>query len=193
MGRLFLRPPAWLLALLILTSFCSAPQAADRPNIIFFLADDQRWDQLGCAGHPVLQTPHVDELARQGVRFRNMFVTTSICAASRASIFTGLYERVLVRHNAELLAVGSDYSDLTDTDTFINPSVISLGLHNSELGSSRYLTFLLRRTGICDVRHSILKVLLQALPPTSHPLPAWIFLDAGTLCPARLRRLRSPE
>ena len=93
MGRLFLRPPAWLLALLIVTSFCSAPQAADRPNIIFFLADDQRWDQLGCAGHPVLQTPHVDELARQGVRFRNMFVTTSICAASRASIFTGLYER----------------------------------------------------------------------------------------------------
>ncbi|MDP7206588.1 MAG: sulfatase-like hydrolase/transferase, partial [Pirellulaceae bacterium] len=83
-----------LLALLALSRPLSVPLlGAERPNIIFFLADDQRWDQMGCAGHPVIQTPHVDELARQGVRFRNMFVTTSICAASRASIFTGLYER----------------------------------------------------------------------------------------------------
>ncbi|MEE2857752.1 MAG: sulfatase-like hydrolase/transferase, partial [Planctomycetota bacterium] len=84
---------AWLLALLLSASICPIGQAAEKPNIIFFLADDQRWDQMGCAGHPVIQTPHVDQLAREGVRFRNMFVTTSICAASRASIFTGLYER----------------------------------------------------------------------------------------------------
>ena len=70
-----------------------APAAKSPPNIIFFLSDDQRWDQLGCAGHPILKTPNIDRLARHGVRFRNAFVTTSICAASRASIFTGLYER----------------------------------------------------------------------------------------------------
>ncbi len=63
------------------------------PNIIFFLSDDQRDDLLGCAGHPILKTPTIDRLARQGVRFRNAFVTTSICAASRATLFTGLYER----------------------------------------------------------------------------------------------------
>ena len=63
------------------------------PNILFFLVDDQRNDTLGCAGHPILKTPRIDGLAARGVRFRNMFVTTSICAASRASIFTGLYER----------------------------------------------------------------------------------------------------
>ena len=67
--------------------------SAKRPNIILLLTDDQRNDTLGCAGHPVVQTPNIDELAGQGVRFENCFVTTSICAASRASIFTGLHER----------------------------------------------------------------------------------------------------
>ena len=62
------------------------------PNIIFILVDDQRNDMFGYAGHPVLQTPIVDSLAQNGVRFTNSFVTTSICAASRASILTGLYE-----------------------------------------------------------------------------------------------------
>ncbi|MEA3368327.1 MAG: sulfatase-like hydrolase/transferase, partial [Planctomycetota bacterium] len=66
---------------------------AKRPNILFLLVDDQRNDTLGCAGHPILKTPVVDSLAARGVRFRNMFVTTSICAASRASILTGLHER----------------------------------------------------------------------------------------------------
>lgn len=68
-------------------------EAPSRPNIIFFLSDDHRADQLGCAGHPILKTPTMDRLAKQGVRFQNMFVTTSICAASRANLFTGLYER----------------------------------------------------------------------------------------------------
>jgi arylsulfatase A-like enzyme len=66
---------------------------AKRPNIILLLTDDQRNDILGCAGHPVVQTPNIDKLAARGVRFTNCFVTTSICAASRASIFTGLHER----------------------------------------------------------------------------------------------------
>ncbi|HUT12940.1 MAG TPA: sulfatase [Thermoguttaceae bacterium] len=67
--------------------------AADRPNVIFFLSDDQRADFLGCAGHPILQTPTIDKLAAAGVRFENAFVTTSICAASRATIFTCQWER----------------------------------------------------------------------------------------------------
>ncbi|MCK5172932.1 MAG: sulfatase [Planctomycetes bacterium] len=64
-----------------------------RPNILFVLVDDQRNDTLGCAGHPFIQTPNIDQLARNGVRFENMFVSTSICMASRACIFTGLTER----------------------------------------------------------------------------------------------------
>ncbi len=41
---------------------------AERPNIIFFLSDDQRWDRMGCAGHPFLKTPTMDRLATNGVR-----------------------------------------------------------------------------------------------------------------------------
>lgn len=67
--------------------------AAERPNVIFFLSDDQRADFLSCAGHPIVKTPNVDALASRGTRFKNAFVTTSICAASRATLFTGLWER----------------------------------------------------------------------------------------------------
>ena len=73
-----------------------AGTSGDRPNILFVLVDDQRNDTLGCVDSPwgdILQTPRVDDLAGNGTRFENAFVTTSICAASRASIFTGLYER----------------------------------------------------------------------------------------------------
>jgi arylsulfatase A-like enzyme len=66
--------------------------AETKPNIIFILVDDQRNDTLGCAGHPVIKTPNVDRLAARGVRFENMFVNTSICMASRATIFSGLTE-----------------------------------------------------------------------------------------------------
>lgn len=62
---------------------------ARRPNILFIQTDDQRFDDLGCYGNPVIQTPHLDQLARDGVRFRNHFVTTAICCCSRASVLTG--------------------------------------------------------------------------------------------------------
>lgn len=65
-----------------------------RPNILILIADDQRWDQLSCAAHPLipqLKTPNMDRLAQQGVYFNNAFVTTPICAVSRACIMTGRY------------------------------------------------------------------------------------------------------
>ena len=64
-----------------------------KPSIVFLLTDDQRYDALSCAGNPIIRTPNMDWLAQNGTRFENAFVTTPICAASRASIFTGLYER----------------------------------------------------------------------------------------------------
>jgi arylsulfatase A-like enzyme len=83
-------------ASLLLVAICLAapPDAAEkRPNILFILTDDQRFDLLGCVGHPILKTPNVDRLAKEGVIFRNMFISSPICAASRATILTGLYER----------------------------------------------------------------------------------------------------
>jgi arylsulfatase A-like enzyme len=63
------------------------------PNIVLLVSDDQRWDTLGCMGNPVIRTPHLDRLARDGVLFRNAFVTTSVCSVSRASILTGTHAR----------------------------------------------------------------------------------------------------
>jgi arylsulfatase A-like enzyme len=84
-----------VLLLSILPASAMAPemQSTERPNILFIVTDDQRFDAMGCAGNPIIKTPNMDALAKSGVRFRNTFVTTSICAASRASILTGLYER----------------------------------------------------------------------------------------------------
>jgi len=76
-----------------LSSSQSGEDAQERKNIIFILVDDQTAGMLGYEGHPFIQTPNVDRLASDGVYFSNAFVTTSICAASRASIFTGRYER----------------------------------------------------------------------------------------------------
>lgn len=86
---------AFLLGFLALSFWASLVDAvaAQRPNILFILTDDQRWNTMGCAGNPIIQTPNMDSLAREGIRFRQAFVTTAICAASRATIFTGLYER----------------------------------------------------------------------------------------------------
>lgn len=64
----------------------------DKPNIIFLLTDDQRWDAMGAMGNDIIQTPHLDKLANDGILFKNAYVTTSICAVSRASILTGQYE-----------------------------------------------------------------------------------------------------
>ncbi len=85
------------LCTLLLVAFVSAissPAAEpSRPNIVFFFTDDQPHDALGCAGHSILETPNVDRLAAEGVRFENMFVTTSICWVSRATVFTGMWSR----------------------------------------------------------------------------------------------------
>jgi N-acetylglucosamine-6-sulfatase len=64
---------------------------AKRPNVLFILTDDQRWDALSLAGNPHLQTPNIDRLGKEGVYFKNTFCTTSLCSPSRASILSGLY------------------------------------------------------------------------------------------------------
>jgi arylsulfatase A-like enzyme len=66
---------------------------ATPPNIIFILTDDQRWDAVGYAGNALIHTPEMDKLATAGAYFSHAIVTTPICAASRASILSGVYER----------------------------------------------------------------------------------------------------
>lgn len=89
---------AFLLIAALSVEWASLSAAADqepaqRPNIVFILTDDQRYDSLGCTGNSLIQTPNIDRLARNGVLFTKHFVTTPICSVSRASIFTGQYLR----------------------------------------------------------------------------------------------------
>ena len=74
-------------------AFTVAPvvNADNQPNILLILCDDHRFDAMGFMGHPFIETPHMDRLAREGTHFENAFVTTSLCSPSRASILTGLY------------------------------------------------------------------------------------------------------
>lgn len=71
----------------------SGQVTADRPNVIFILTDDQRFDAIGYAGNELIHTPEMDKLATAGTYFNRAMVTTPICAASRASLLSGVYER----------------------------------------------------------------------------------------------------
>lgn len=69
---------------------CAAASAlSTRPNIVFLLSDDHTHDALSSAGHPVVKTPNLDRIAREGVRFTHCFVPNPICTPARAAILTG--------------------------------------------------------------------------------------------------------
>ena len=84
---------------LLLANFATGAQER-RPNILFLFADDQRFNTLSCAGHPIVQTPTIDRLANDGVRFSNAFVTTSVCWVSRAVVLTGQWARSHIQRDA---------------------------------------------------------------------------------------------
>ncbi len=86
-----------LLSLLAISLFAGITSVfglvTTRPNVIFILTDDQRFDSLSMTGNPVTETPYIDRLAEEGVFFKNAFVTSPICGPSRANIFTSQWER----------------------------------------------------------------------------------------------------
>jgi arylsulfatase A-like enzyme len=103
------------LCVILIAGLCpNITAAADRPNILLIASDDQGWPDLGCIGTKTIQTPHLDRLAREGVRLTNYYVTWPACTPSRGSILTGrhplrngLYD--MVRN--DLVNYGHRYSD----------------------------------------------------------------------------------
>lgn len=81
-----------LITLAILAT-ASLATAADRPNIVFILADDMGYGDLGCYGHPVAKTPHLDRLAQQGVRFTQHYANGPECSPTRTAFLTGRYQQ----------------------------------------------------------------------------------------------------
>ena len=77
---------------LLLSFFALAPffaAAADRPNLIVFLADDLGYGDLACYGHPVIQTPNLDAFAKEGARLTQCYSASAVCSPSRSAILTG--------------------------------------------------------------------------------------------------------
>ncbi len=73
----------------LLTAETSTP-AAERPNVVLIMTDDMGWMDLHCQGNPILQSPRIDALAQQGIRFTNAYAAAPVCSPTRAALMTGL-------------------------------------------------------------------------------------------------------
>ncbi len=84
-----------LISVVAFAGGCGQPaQESKRPNILFIMSDDHTQKAISAYGHNLIQTPHIDRLAKEGVLFRSSFVTNSICAPSRAVLLTGKYSHL---------------------------------------------------------------------------------------------------
>ena len=87
------------------TLLAAEPAAVRRPNVIFLLVDDLRWDALGCTGNKVVHSPNIDAFAKQGARFEEAYSSSPWTKPSIGTIFTGLVPLV---HRATAIT-GTDY------------------------------------------------------------------------------------
>lgn len=91
-----------------------AQKLLQKPNIIFILADDLGYGDLGCYGQKLIKTPHIDKLASEGIRFTQHYAGSTVCAPSRASLLTGLHTgHTYIRANADKLQLRASPQDVT--------------------------------------------------------------------------------
>ena len=102
------RITALLLAPLAALHAADAPEPVAKPNIIVILADDLGWGDVGCYGATKIKTPHIDRLAREGMKFTDAHTAASVCSPSRYGLMTGRYPWRLHRK-------GNDYQPRTRT------------------------------------------------------------------------------
>ncbi len=81
------------LLMILCVSLPMQESSADQPNVVFILADDMGYGDLGCYGHPVAKTPHIDRLAEQGVRFTQHYANGPECSPTRTAFLTGRYQQ----------------------------------------------------------------------------------------------------
>lgn len=106
---------ACMLACLALASQADADQPGRRPNVVIVFADDLGYGDLGCFGARNWQTPHLDRVAREGIRFTSFYTAQPVCSASRAALLTGCYPNRLGIHGA--LSPGSRHGIHADETT----------------------------------------------------------------------------
>lgn len=98
-----MKKPALFALFFALSSIAIAQKKSDRPNIVFIMADDLGYGDLGAYGQKIIETKHLDALAKEGMRFDNFYAGTSVCAPSRSALMTGQHTgHTPVRGNKEL-------------------------------------------------------------------------------------------
>ena len=117
--------PIFLYAVLIATSVGVTSRAQERPNIVFILTDDLGYTDLGCYGNPFNETPHIDSLAKTGMKFAQAYSSSPVCSPSRAGLLTGIHP---ARHHLTNFLVGAR----TDPDSPVIPAKWKKYLPSSE-------------------------------------------------------------
>ena len=113
---------------------------ADRPNIIFIMADDLGYGDLGCYGQQIIETPRLDRMAREGLRFTQFYAGATVCAPSRCVLMTGLHTgHCHVRGNAGRRNMSAQ--SLRDEDVTVA----------EELGAAGYATALIGKWGLGEI------------------------------------------
>lgn len=120
MGGMLDKPGRVLSGLLLLAAFAGTAAAAP-PNVVFFLADDLGWRDLGCYGSQFYETPSVDALASSGARFTQAYAACPVCSPTRASIMTGKYP-VRIRVTDYISPTGGNQPSSWDRNTALLPS-----------------------------------------------------------------------
>ena len=101
--RDFLKKAGLGAAALVAPHWLRAAEGDDKPNIVFILADDLGYGDLGCYGQTKIRTPNVDHLASEGIRFTQYYAGHTVCAPSRCSLLTGLHTgHAFIRDNREV-------------------------------------------------------------------------------------------
>jgi arylsulfatase A-like enzyme len=107
--------------------------AAEKPNVIFIMADDLGYGELGCYGQQVIQTPRLDQMAEQGMRFTQFYAGCTVCAPSRSVLMTGQHTgHTYVRGNAG--GEDSIIQSLRDEDVTVAEVLKSVGYHTGLVG-----------------------------------------------------------
>ena len=143
----------------------SKPVKEQKPNIVFILADDYGWKDMGCSGSKYYETPNLDRLAAEGIRFTHAYSACSVCSPSRASILTGQYTP---RHDiTNFIGAPSEVNSGGNRTVFQNYCHLSMLItcRQVQLPWQRYFTRMaikhsLPGSGTSEIRVPILRIMV---------------------------------
>lgn len=117
---------AWLWCVMSWPGLARAQEAPRRPNILFIMTDQQRWDCVGANGNPLIKTPAMDRLAADGANFTHAYVASPVCVPSRVSFFTGRYAH---SHRNRV-----NYTPLDPRETLLQARLQAAGYRTAAIG-----------------------------------------------------------